>query len=157
MEEKLRKKLKSESRIILFGLVILLGLALYIGMFSLVVCLGLDKATEAEKQDNLKIILAAVLIFMCGSAMFLKIMIPVGKDYQLLKKHEYRIIEATFIRYDYQKNVKENYPMRAVPLFCDTVTREILTFPWEEELEQDVCYRIGYLPNTRIAVIDKIE
>ena len=91
MEEKLRKKLKSESRIVLLGLVILLGLALYIGIFSLVVCLGLDKATEVEKQHNLKIILAAVLFFMCGSAMFLKIMIPVGKDYQLLKKHEYRI------------------------------------------------------------------
>ena len=42
-------------------------------------------------------------------------------------------------------------------MFCDTGTREILTFSWEEELEQDVCYRIGYLPNTRIAVIDKIE
>ncbi len=105
MEEKLRKKLKSESRIILFGLVILLGLALFIAMFSLVVCLGLDKATEAEKQNNPKIILAAALIFLCGSVVFLKILIPVGKDYQLLKKREYRIEVARLGRISTYKKI----------------------------------------------------
>ncbi len=154
MEEKLKKKLKSECRIVLFGLVILLGLILFIGMYSLVICLGLNKAPGTEKEYSLKMILAAAFILLCGSVIVLKVLLPVGKDYRLIQRREYRIIEATFMRYDFQKVGDRHSVMRTIPLFCDTVTREILTFDIEEELEQDVCYRIAYLPNTKIAVVE---
>ena len=79
---------------------------------------------------------------------------PYRKDLQLIRKHEYRVIEATFLRYDYQIVNAKRSQMYTIPLFCDTLTKEILTFSVDEELEQDVCYRIGYLPNTRTAVVE---
>ena len=84
-------------------------------------------------------------------------LVPYKKDLDLIRRHECRVIEATFVRFDYRRSNDEDRHLDAVPLFQDTLTREIVTFSIDEKeyemLERDACYRIGYLPNTKIALV----
>ena len=157
MEEKLYRKLKSDCRFILICMTILVCIFIAWFLGSLLTYLDIMKFFEMKEETKLKELLEPVVLLLGAMTVGSVTLLPYGKDLRLIRKHEYRIIEATFLRYDYQNINGKTSKMRAVPLFCDTLTKEILTFPLDEELEQGVCYRIGYLPNTKTAVIDMQE
>ena len=154
MEEKLFQKLKSNCRLILTCTMILAVICLLWFAYSLSEYPSENEAVDMQRGKELLWLFAPVILLIGGiTAAFVKLL-PYGKDLRLIRKHEYRVIEATFLRYDYQKEDANSSRMHPVPIFCDTLTKEILTFSIDEELEQDVCYRIGYLPNTRTAVVE---
>ncbi len=154
MEEKLFQKLKSNCRLILTCTMILAVICLLWFAYSLSEYPSENEAVGMKNGKELLWLFAPIVLLIGAiTAAFMKLL-PYGKDLRLLRKHEYRVIEATFLRYDYQRVDASRSQMYTIPLFCDTLTREILTFSIDEELEQDVCYRIGYLPNTRTAVVE---
>ena len=154
MEEKLLQKLKSHCRFILGFTMILTCISMLWFLSSLLAYPSENEVVDMKNGKELLWLLAPfVLLIGAITAAFVKLL-PYGKDFRLIRKHEYRVIEATFLRYDYQRVNAKISQMYTIPLFCDTLTREILTFSIDEELEQDVCYRIGYLPNTRTAVVE---
>ena len=140
----------------LLTIIVLLGIALFVLGESLLSYADLIEMIEMKEDAELKALLASVVFFLGAVVASIVVLLPFLRDYRSIRKHEYRVIEAIFVRYDFRKTGGENSDMRAIPLFCDTLTREILTFDWEEELIQDECYRIGYLPNTKTAVIEKL-
>lgn len=154
MEEKLFQKLKSSCRLILGCTMILAVICLLWFAYSLSEYPSENEAVDMQNGKELLWLFAPIVLLIGAiTAAFVKLL-PYGKDLRLLRKHEYRVIEATFLRYDYQRVNANRSPMYTIPLFCDTLTKEILTFSIDEELEQDVCYRIAYLPNTRTAVVE---
>ena len=154
MEEKLFQKLKSNCRLILTCTMILAVICLLWFAYSLSEYPSENEAVDMQSGKELLWLFAPVILLIGAiTAAFVKLL-PYRKDLQLIRKHEYQVIEATFLRYDYQRVNAKSSQMYTIPLFCDTLTREILTFSIDEELEQDVCYRIGYLPNTRTAVVE---
>ncbi len=132
---------------------ILVGITLFWFLDSLLTY----ELVEMKEGTDLKELFASGVFLLGGVVAAVVTLLPYGKDLGLIRKREYRLIEATFIRYDFQPVGGKNSRMRSVPLFCDTLTREILTFNLDEELVQDVCYRIGYLPHTKTAVIEKLK
>jgi hypothetical protein len=156
MEEKLYQKLKRDCRLILLCTMILTGVFLLWFLSSLLTYLGV--MTLVEMKDEMEMLsLLAPTVLLIGAIVAASVKsFPYGKDLRMIRKHEYRIIEATFLRYDYQRVNADSSRMYAVPLFCDTLAKEILTFSVDKELEQDVSYRIGYLPNTKTATIEKL-
>ena len=154
MEEKLFQKLKSNCRFILGFTMILTCISMLWFLSSLLAYPSENEVVDMKNGKELLWLLAPfVLLIGAITGAFVKLL-PYGKDLRLIRKHEYRVIEATFLRYDYQRENADSSRLHPVPLFCDTLTKEILTFSVDEELEQDVCYRIGYLPNTRTAVVE---
>jgi hypothetical protein len=156
MEEKLYQKLMRDCRLILLCTMILIGVFLLWFLSSLLTYLGV--MTLVEMKDEMEMLsLLAPTVLLIGAIVAASVKsFPYGKDLRMIRKHEYRIIEATFLRYDYQRVNADSSRMHAVPLFCDTLAKEILTFSVDKELEQDVSYRIGYLPNTKTAAIEKL-
>ena len=154
MEEKLLQKLKSHCRFILGFTMILAVICLLWFVYSLSEYPSENEVFDMKNGKELLWLLAPIVLLVCAIAGAIVKLLPYRKDLRLLRKHEYRVIEATFLRYDYQRENADSSRLHPVPLFCDTLTKEILTFSVDEELEQDVCYRIGYLPNTRTAVVE---
>lgn len=154
MEEKLLQKLKSHCRFILGFTMILAVICLLWFAYSLSEYPSENEAVDMQGGKELLWLFAPVILLIGGITAACMKLWPYRKDLQLIRKHEYRVIEATFLRYDYQRVNAKISQMYTIPLFCDTLTKEILTFSVDEELEQDVCYRIGYLPNTRTAVVE---
>ena len=154
MEEKLLQKLKRDRQLILTCTMILAVICLLWFAYSLSEYPSGNEAVDMQSGKELLWLFAPVILLIGAiTGAFVKLW-PYRKDLQLIRKHEYRVIEATFLRYDYQIVNAKRSQMYTIPLFCDTLTKEILTFSVDEELEQDVCYRIGYLPNTRTAVVE---
>lgn len=154
MEEKLMKKLKERFAMMLAAMAILLCIALFMLIGSLLTVLGVTKMIEMGDETEL---LASAVFFLGAIVAAVVTLRPFLRDYRSIRKHEYRVLEAVFVRYDFQKTGDENSRLRRIPLFCDTVTREMLTFDLDEELIQDECYRIAYLPKSRTAVIEKVK
>ena len=159
MEERLLQHLKKRYRIVLISMMVLLGIAVFWLLAVLLTYADVMELVDMKDGTEIKaqVICAALLLgaLIAGTVT----LVPYRTDIVLLRKHEYRLIEATFVRYDYQLSHDEDSRLHAVPLFQDTLTKEILTFPLDEKdlesLGRDVCYRIAYLPNTRIAVVEK--
>ncbi len=161
MEERLLKNLKKRYRFVLIVEMILLGLAV-LGLFAvLLTYTSVIALVDLKDGVDIKIMLfcAVLLLGMLIAGAFA--LVPYVKDLNLLRKHEYRLIEATFVRFDYQLSNSEDSRLDAIPLFQDTLTRELMTFSIDEvELgapERDDLYRIAYLPNSRLAVLEKIR
>jgi hypothetical protein len=77
------------------------------------------------------------------------------RDHRLLKNKEYRVIEGVVLRYDFRNDSGDPPSTVEIPIIQDRVTGEILELDLGSYLIQNACYRIGYLPHTGIAVVDK--
>lgn len=157
MEEKLRQKLKRNCGTMLASMAVLVGIAFFLLMGTLLTSTGVIQMIEMKEEKELKVLLAAILFFLGSIVASIVTLRPYLLDYRAMQKHDYRVIEAVFVRYDYQKTGDEDSTLREIPIFCDAVTREMLTFDLDEELEQDADYRIAYLPQSRTAVVERIE
>ena len=159
MEERLLQNLKNRYRFVLIGEMILLVVVVLGIIAALLSYLNVISWMDIMGGVDIKVqcICAALLLGMSIAGTVT--LVPYKKDLDLIRRHECRVIEATFVRFDYRRSNDEDRHLDAVPLFQDTLTREIVTFSIDEKeyemLERDACYRIGYLPNTKIAVVDK--
>ena len=84
-----------------------------------------------------------------------KFLLPYMRDHRLLKNKKYRVIEGLVLRYDFRNDGGDPPTMVEIPIIQDRVTGEILELDLGNYLIQNACYRIGYLPHTGIAVVDK--
>jgi hypothetical protein len=82
-------------------------------------------------------------------------LVPYKKDLDLIRRHEYRVIEGVVLRYDFRNDGGDPPTMVEIPIIQDRVTGEILELDLGSYLIQNACYLIGYLPNTGISVVVK--
>ena len=98
----------------------------------------------------------SVSLLVCGSIIGVtKFLLPYVRDHRLLKNKEYRVIEGVVLRYDFRDDGGDLPTRVEIPIIQDRVTGEILELDLGSYLIQNACYRIGYLPHTGIAVVDK--
>lgn len=154
MEEKLLYKLKERYTETLVGLLILVCIVLFLFLGSLFAVL--DVFTWFELDDACEIgALVLSSLFMCASIVgFFALNLPYMRDRRMLMRGEYRVIEGVVLRYDFRDDGGEPSTTREIPVIRDTQTGEILELDLGGDLIQNACYRIGYLPNTRTAVVE---
>jgi hypothetical protein len=98
----------------------------------------------------------SVSLLICGSLIGVKkFLLLYMRDHRLLKNKKYRVIEGLVLRYDFRNDGGDPPTMVEIPIIQDRVTGEILELDLGSYLIQNACYRIGYLPHTGIAVVDK--
>ena len=98
----------------------------------------------------------SVSLLVCGSLIGVKkILLPYMRDHRLFKNKEYRVIEGVVLRYDFRDDGGDPPTRMEIPVIQDRMTGEIMELDLGSYLIQNACYRIGYLPHTGIAVVDK--
>ena len=98
----------------------------------------------------------SVSLLVCGSLIGVKrFLLPYMRDLRLLKRKEWRVIEGVVLRYDFRDDGGDPPTRVEIPIIQDRMTGEILELDLGSYLIQNACYRIGYLPHTGIAVVDK--
>ena len=156
MEEKLSAQFKLKFwsvfcifAIIPFAALLLLAVSL-ISHFDLIPLLRIGASRE------LLVLALSVCLLMCGGVLGVKkFLLPYMRDHRLLKNKEYRVIEGVVLRYDFRNDGGDPPTRVEIPIIQDRVTGEILELDLGSYLIQNACYRIGYLPHTGIAVVDK--
>ena len=156
MEEKLRSLLKKKFWIgaVCFSVIPIAALLMFIVFLlsNLDVILLLRMRTSHE----LLALVFSVSLLVCGSLIGVKrFLMPYMRDHRLLKNKEYRVIEGVVLRYDFRNDGGDPPTMVEIPIIQDRVTGEIMELDLGSYLIQNAYYLIGYLPNTRIAVVEK--
>jgi hypothetical protein len=156
MEEKLRSlfKMKFWSEFATFAILPLAAFLLLtvslISHFDLIPLLHMGASRE------LLVLALSVCLLLSGGVIGVKrFLLPYARDHRLLKNKEYRVIEGVVLRYDFRNDGGDPPSTVEIPIIQDRVTGEILELDLGSYLIQNACYRIGYLPHTGIAVVDK--
>ena len=155
MEERLLQNLKNRYRFVLIGEMILLVVVVLGIIAALLSYLNVISWTDIMGGVDIKVqcICAALLLGMSIAGAVA--LVPYKKDLDLIRRHEYRVIEGVVLRYDFRNDGGDPPTMVEIPIIQDRVTGEIMELDLGSYLIQNACYRIGYLPNTKIAVVDK--
>ena len=155
MEERLLQNLKNRYRFVLIGEMILLVVVVLGIIAALLSYLNVISWMDLMGGVDIKVqcICAALLLGMSIAGAVA--LVPYKKDLDLIRRHEYRVIEGVVLRYDFRNDGGDPPTMVEIPIIQDRVTGEIMELDLGSYLIQNACYRIGYLPNTKIAVVDK--
>ena len=156
MEEKLRSLLKKKFwiRAVCFSVIPIAALLMFI--VFLLSNLDVIPLLRMRTSHELLALVFSVSLLVCGSLIGVKrFLLPYIRDHRLLKNKEYRVIEGVVLRYDFRDDGGDPSTMVEIPIIQDRVTGEIMELDLGSYLIQNACYRIGYLPNTKIAVVDK--
>ena len=155
MEERLLQNLKNRYRFVLIGEMILLVVVVLGLIAALLSYLNVISWMDIMGGVDIKVqcICAALLLGMSIAGAVA--LVPYKKDLDLIRRHEYRAIEGVVLRYDFRNDGGDPPTMVEIPIIQDRVTGEIMELDLGSYLIQNACYRIGYLPNTKIAVVDK--
>lgn len=156
MEEKLHSLFKKEfwTGVVCFSAIpiaaLLMLIAFLLSYFDVIPLLRMRTSHE------LLALVFSVSLLVCGSLIGVKrFLLPYMRDLRLLKRKEWRVIEGVVLRYDFRYDGGDPPTMVEFPIIQDRVTGEILELDLGSYLIQNACYRIGYLPHTGIAVVDK--
>ena len=156
MEEKLRSLFKRKFWIgaVCFSVIPIAALLMFI--VFLLSHLDVIPLFRMRTSHELLALVFSVSLLVCGSLIGVKrFLLPYMRDHRLLKNKEYRVIEGVVLRYDFRDDGSDPPTMVEIPIIQDRVTGEILELDLGSYLIQNACYRIGYLPHTGIAVVDK--
>ena len=155
MEERLLQNLKNRYRFVLIGEMILLVVVVLGIIVALLSYLNVISWMDIMGGVDIKVqcICAALLLGMSIAGAVA--LVPYKKDLDLIRRHEYRVIEGVVFRYDFRNDGGDPPTMVEIPIIQDRVTGEIMELDLGSYLIQNACYLIGYLPNTRIAVVEK--
>ena len=156
MEEKLRSLLKKKFWIgaVCFSVIPIAAFLMFI--VFLLSNLDVIPLLRMRTSHELLALVFSVSLLVCGSLIGVKrFLLPYMRDHRLLKNKEYRVIEGVVLRYDFRNDGGDPPTMLEIPIIQDRVTGEIMELDLGSYLIQNACYLIGYLPNTRIAVVEK--
>ena len=155
MEERLLQNLKNRYRFVLIGEMILLVVVVLGIIAALLSYLNVISWMDIMGGVDIKVqcICAALLLGMSIAGAVA--LVPYKKDLDLIRRHEYRVIEGVVLRYDFRNDGGDPPTTVEIPIIQDRVTGEIMELDLGSYLIQNACYRIGYLPNTGIAVVEK--
>jgi hypothetical protein len=156
VEEKLRSLLKKKFWIgaVCFSVIPIAALLMLI--VFLLSHLDVIPLLRMRTSHELLALVFSVSLLVCGSLIGVKrFLLPYMRDHRLLKNKEYRVIEGVVLRYDFRVDGGDPPTTVEIPIIQDRVTGEILELDLGSYLIQNACYRIGYLPHTGIAVVDK--
>ena len=130
--------------------------ALLLLTVSLISSFDLIPLLHMGASRELLVLALSVCLLVCGSLIGVKkFLLPYMRDHRLLKNKEYRVIEGVVLRYDFRDDGGDPPTRVEIPVIQDRVTGEIMELDLGSYLIQNACYLIGYLPNTRIAVVEK--
>ena len=156
MEEKLYSLFKKEFWIGAICLSAIPIAALLMSIVFLLSCFDVIPLLRMRTSHELLALVFSVSLLVCGSLIGVKkFLLPYMRDHRLLKNKEYRVIEGVVLRYDFRDDGGDPPTRVEIPIIQDRVTGEILELDLGSYLIQNACYRIGYLPHTGIAVVDK--
>jgi hypothetical protein len=156
MEEKLHSLFKKKFWIGLAGFSVIPIAALLMLIVFLLSYFDVIPLFHMRTSHELPALVFSVSLLMCGSFVSVKrFLLPYVRDYRLLKNKEYRVIEGVVLRYDFRDDGGDPPTMVEIPIIRDRVTGEIMELDLGSYMIQNACYRIGYLPNTGIAVVEK--
>lgn len=155
MEEKLLQNLKNRYRFVLIGEMILLVVVVLGIIAALLSYLNVISWMDIMGGVDIKVqcICAALLLGMSIAGAVA--LVPYKKDLDLIRRHEYRVIEGVVLRYDFRDDGADPPTTVEIPIIQDRKTGEVIELDLGSYLIQNACYLIGYLPNTKIAVVDK--
>ena len=155
MEERLLQNLKNRYRFVLIGEMILLVVVVLGIIAALLSYLNVISLMDIMGGVDIKVqcICAALLLGMSIAGAVA--LVPYKKDLDLIRRHEYRVIEGVVLRYDFRNDGGDPPTMVEIPIIQDRVTGEIMELDLGSYLIRNACYLIGYLPNTGIAVVEK--
>ena len=156
MEEKLRSLLKKKFWIgaVCFSVIPIAALLMLVVL--LLSHLDVISLLRMRTSHELLALVFSVSLLMCGSLIGVKrFLLPYMRDHRLLKNKEYRVIEGVVLRYDFRDDGGDPPTMVEMSVIRDRVTGVIMELDLGSYLIQNVCYLIGYLPNTGIAVVEK--
>lgn len=156
MEEKLYSLFKEKFWIGAICLSAISIAALLMFIVFLLSCFDVIPLLRMRTSHELLALVFSVSLLVCGSLIGVKrFLLPYMRDFRLLKQKEWRVIEGVVLRYDFRDDGCDPPTRVEIPIIQDRVTGEILELDLGSYLIQNACYRIGYLPHTGIAVVDK--
>ncbi len=156
MEEKLRSLFKKKFWIGLAGFSVIPIAALLMLIVFLLSHFDVIPLFHKRTSHELLALVFSMSLLVCGSIIGVKrFLLPYMRDHRLLKNKEYRVIEGVVLRYDFRYDGADPPTTVEIPIIRDRVTGEIIELDLGSHLIQNACYRIGYLPNTGIAVVGK--
>ena len=156
MEEKLDSLFKKKFWIGAICLSAISIAALLMFIVFLLSCFDVIPLLRMRTSHELLALVFSVSLLVCGSLIGVKrFLLPYMRDLRLLKRKEWRVIEGVVLRYDFRDDGGDPPTRVEIPIIQDRMTGEILELDLGSYLIQNACYRIGYLPHTGIAVVDK--
>lgn len=156
MEEKLYSLFKKKFFAELICFLIVPFVALVLLIVSLLSRMDVISLRHIGDTHELLALTISVCLLVCGSLIgFRKFLLPYVRDYRLLKRKEYRVIQGIVLRYDFRNDGADPPTRLEIPVIQDTETGEIVELDLGRYLIQNACYQICFLPRCKIAVIEK--